>query len=436
MKLECCDVLRIALLIVLGALFVSGALGGGLGLALKVHAQAAQAEPAAKVIRIDTAPRDGVRTLRMRELWRTDPEAQEYLFGFIDAAVADREGRVFLLDRQVGDVKVFAPDGRFLRTMSGRGEGPGETQTPRELVLASDGQLGVVEEFPARIAFLDREGRGAGSWALRFSDGTERPLIAFKQVMIRGSRTYASYARIFFDTKEELNGLAAFNADGDLLVTYVERRRHITDSADADLEYRGFGRGHWDVDAGGTLYALEKTGEYRITARDSTGAVVMTLERAFPRRTRTAEEIARLQEVFKAEESVASATTAAELAPAIRMLHVAQNGELWVLTDAPASVLQRTGVEGPIATLADVFSGEGEYLRQIVIQGEVDWDKDRWIWIAADRVIILRDRASALAAEQAALRRASARAGGRAVEAEAEPGQEMVVVCFALTEAS
>jgi hypothetical protein len=408
----------------------------GSGIVPAARSQGNQAGPSPRVIRASATPREGVLRLQMHELWHTDPDAPEYLFGFIDAAVADKEGRVYLLDRQVGDVKVFSPDGRFLRTVSGRGEGPGETQTPRGLVLDTGGGIGVFEEFPARIAWLDRDGNGAGSWAPKFAESSGPPLVAFKQVLVGGTRTYVSYGRLFLTAKEELSALAAFDGDGDLLVTYLEKRHQATSPGDVDLEYRGFNRGQWDVDARGRLYALVDTGDYRIAAHDSSGAVTFILERDFPRRKRTTDEIDRLRETFMAEEYKQPGTTA-ESAPAIHMLHLAQNGELWVVTDPPEAALKKAaGAKGPIAALCDVFSSEGEYLREVVIPGDVDWDRDKWIWISDERVIVLRDRASALAAEQAALRRASARAGGRAEEAETDPGEGMTVVCFALVAGS
>jgi hypothetical protein len=404
----------------------------GISLPRTAHSGDNSAVPARKVIRADTAPKDGVHSLRMRELWHTNPDAPEYLFGFIDAAVADHEGRVYLLDRQVGDVKVFSPEGRFLRTVSGRGEGPGETQMPKGLALAPDGGLGVFEEFPGRMAFLDRDGNGTGSWVPRFTDSSGPPLIGFKHVLMRGSRIYVSYGRLFLsaDPKEEVTALAAFDARGDLQATFQERRRVLTTPSDVDLAYRGFYAGQWDVDARGRLCALENTGDYRIAVHDSTGAIAFVLERGFHRRERTQEEIERIREAFSMEEG--SPGRIAESAPAIRMLHLAANGELWVLTDAPAAALTGAEADGPIAARCDVFSDEGEYLREVVIRGDVDWERDKWIWVSDERVIILREHASAVAFKNAALKRVAAQADGKAVASEVEPGEEMTVVCFVL----
>jgi hypothetical protein len=103
----------------------------------------------------------------------------------------------------------------------------------------------------------------------------------------------------------------------------------------------------------------------------------------------------------------------AELAPAIHTLRLAGNGELWVLTNRPESMLQGAGADGPIAARCDVFSGEGEHPREVIIQiqGHVDGERGKWIWISDERVIILRDHASGAEARQAELRRASVRAG-------------------------
>jgi len=44
---------------------------------------------------------------------------------------ADEAGKVYVLDRKAGQIKVFDPQGNFLRAIGRRGQGPGEFQEPR-----------------------------------------------------------------------------------------------------------------------------------------------------------------------------------------------------------------------------------------------------------------------------------------------------------------
>ncbi len=55
-------------------------------------------------------------------------------------------------------VEVFAPDGRHLRTIGTRGEGPGELNFPSYAAVAPDGKLYVADTGNFRIAVFDPEG--------------------------------------------------------------------------------------------------------------------------------------------------------------------------------------------------------------------------------------------------------------------------------------
>ncbi len=58
--------------------------------------------------------------------WSTVLPEMECLLGMIADAAMDDDGTIYLADWSVGDLKVFDPTGRFQRTLSRRGEGPGE----------------------------------------------------------------------------------------------------------------------------------------------------------------------------------------------------------------------------------------------------------------------------------------------------------------------
>ncbi len=44
----------------------------------------------------------------------------------------------------------------------GEGDGPGEVRGPRDMVLMDDGRVGVVQEVPGKMIFVDRLGNPAG----------------------------------------------------------------------------------------------------------------------------------------------------------------------------------------------------------------------------------------------------------------------------------
>ena len=64
----------------------------------------------------------GQETLELEELWRVGGwDDEEVLFGVITDIIADREGNFYMLDSQLNEVQVYAPDGEYLRTIGREG---------------------------------------------------------------------------------------------------------------------------------------------------------------------------------------------------------------------------------------------------------------------------------------------------------------------------
>ena len=113
-------------------------------------------------VRNGAEPRDGIEHLRLEELWRVGDASDDILFGLITRVVADTNGDLYVLDGQLSHVHVYDRDGAHLRTLFREGEGPGEVRGPRDLVLLDDGRVGVVQEQPGKMIFVDRMNNPAG----------------------------------------------------------------------------------------------------------------------------------------------------------------------------------------------------------------------------------------------------------------------------------
>jgi hypothetical protein len=76
---------------------------------------------------------------------------ESLVFGEIRDLAIDKEGRVYVLDGQAKQLRVFGPNGSFI-TQTGRlGEGPGEFREPFDLEWAGDGSLLVYDPANQRI---------------------------------------------------------------------------------------------------------------------------------------------------------------------------------------------------------------------------------------------------------------------------------------------
>jgi len=79
-------------------------------------------------------------------------------FGQVGAVAADRAGRIYVLDRQSQEVRVFDSAGAFMRTIGRQGAGPGEFRGANGLALDRDGRLWVTDERLGRYDVFDTAG--------------------------------------------------------------------------------------------------------------------------------------------------------------------------------------------------------------------------------------------------------------------------------------
>ena len=77
--------------------------------------------------------------------------AEEYLFGGIWSIAVDDDRGVYVLDAQARHVRVFDSAGEYVRTLGGRGEGPGEFRSAEAIALLPDGRLVVRDSGRNRV---------------------------------------------------------------------------------------------------------------------------------------------------------------------------------------------------------------------------------------------------------------------------------------------
>lgn len=75
----------------------------------------------------------------------------EYLFGSIGSFAVDDDRNVYVLDTQAQHVQVFDSAGTYVRTLGGRGEGPGELSFATSVATLPDGRVVVNEAAALRI---------------------------------------------------------------------------------------------------------------------------------------------------------------------------------------------------------------------------------------------------------------------------------------------
>jgi hypothetical protein len=122
---------------------------------------------------IEPLPGGGVRVMNPAhgmwadaEGWRLVPELRlgdldgppATTFGTLIALEVGEDGRIYALDRQANELRIFAPDGTHLRTVGRAGEGPGEYRNANGLLWLARDSLLVIDQAGARYSVLTADG--------------------------------------------------------------------------------------------------------------------------------------------------------------------------------------------------------------------------------------------------------------------------------------
>ena len=106
------------------------------------------------------------------ELFRYEPQAvlvqdegdPASLLNRPEEVVVDEAGRFYVNDRWNARIAVFAPDGRYERSIGRQGQGPGEVSTNIRIVALADGVLTVTDHPRRRINRFSTDGTFLGSY--------------------------------------------------------------------------------------------------------------------------------------------------------------------------------------------------------------------------------------------------------------------------------
>lgn len=103
-----------------------------------------------------------VETLRIGSVDGGGPDQ----FGKVLDVTLDEIGRLYVLDTQAREVRVFGPNGRHVRSFAGRGAGPGELEHPLALEWGSRGRLWIVDFGNRRYEVFDTTGAYVAGYPL------------------------------------------------------------------------------------------------------------------------------------------------------------------------------------------------------------------------------------------------------------------------------
>lgn len=313
-----------------------------------------------------------VEELRIGSIDADGPE----LFGNVASLEIDDLGRLWVVESQAQELRVFAADGRHVRTIGRRGGGPGEFASAVRVDRAPDGHMWVMDPQNNRISIFDTTGVYVSSrpalggfvmmpWPGRFDAHgryyapVPQPGGGFGRVaMVR----YDAEVQPTFEPAEatavpdvlvDTMVVPEYGGDAD----FFELRTPAGGFVRAGVPYGGGLR--WQISDQGTIWALVIE-EYRLFELAANGDTLRTITREFTAPPVTAEDRESARENLKWFTDQGGRIDLSKLPrtkPPVREFFHDDEGNAWVgLT-----------LEGQARNRFDVFDADGLYLGEVAL---------------------------------------------------------------------
>jgi hypothetical protein len=285
-------------------------------------------------------------------------------FGDIWAVTLDRLGRIYVLDRQPKQLRVFDSAGQIVRVLGREGSGPGEFINPIGMDWDREGNLWIVDPRNARYTVYDTAGtlvashrRRIGSWGFPWGGGFSRVGELFEPTFYQDPTSGESrrgYVRHLVDdgvTPIDTVRLPSYEG-GSFTVESVGRRAVLGIPFAPTLPWQFDGRdGLW----------FGVSDEYRLYHRTLSGDTLRIVSREYQPVPVTAEDRETIRKSFGNTPFMSEAhinsllDRVPDVKSAFDRLIVDDRGYLWI---------SRQTSSGPEV---DVFDAEGVYLGSLTI---------------------------------------------------------------------
>lgn len=288
------------------------------------------------------------------------------LFGRIIMLDVDAEGRVYVLEGQAQEIRVFDRSGGYVRTIGRQGGGPGEFNQPVHMQFGPDGNLWVVDPQNNRVSVFDTAGTylaghpmPGGFIIIPWPGGFDLRGHYYSPIP-RPSEAGFQMGMAHFD--ESMTAIDTLEVPDDPVERpHFEMRRG--DAAwMASVPYTaGF---DWLLSPAGTFWGMF-TGDYRLFELSQEGDTLRTITRAFERLPVTDADMEaareRLSWFIEQGGKVDWGKIPSEK-PATSDFFVDEDGYVWV---TPVTAADDGG--HPL----DVFDPDGRYLGRVALPGRL-----------------------------------------------------------------
>lgn len=366
-------------------------------------------------------PMKSPRRVQLEELWRIggDSDDENEFFGVLVQLLVDGAGNVYLLDQMLNEVKIFSPEGEYLRTIGREGEGPGEFRTPADMVFLPESRLAVLQRMPGRIVLLTLAGEPAGEHPLPAREGGGAVGIMNGRGAGRHIHIVYGFDRYEGSLYDHTRGIGRLADDGSIAHVFAENQRgfDFAQPVIAEGVWDGF-EARWDVGPDGHVIVGETRDDYAVTVWSPAAEKLHVAARAYTPRGRSGEEKEQMEAIYEPFiRAVPGAVPEIEGHDApITQLYARAGGAFLVLD----SYGFRDNPEGSLGVF-DVFDGAGRYVERVTLMGQGRPLRDGYVF-RGNRLYVMTDFLDA----------AMNAAGGARDEATDEEAEPMSVICYRL----
>ena len=277
--------------------------------------------------------------------------AEEYMFAQAVDVDADSSGNIYVLDQGDCTIKMYDPEGVFVKRIGRKGQGPAEFERPSHLHVGDEGEIVVVDPYNRKFELLDREG---------LHDKTVRMEAYVNSFGIsRKGSVLIGYSRLS-DSKYVVSRLDLETGEVVEILDWNYYWPARYQSKEHLFEFPYLVR--WAVDSNERIYHGTAT-EYEISVSDLDGNIIS-------RFTKGADKVYAKGEVLKKVSEIESKGPNPFLNnpyyPMFDYMAVDGEGRLWIQSyavSAPGQVRNETEY--------DVFSAEGIFLSRVKLPGHV-----------------------------------------------------------------
>lgn len=298
-----------------------------------------------------------VEDLRVGTLEGTGPD----LFGDVGAVEVDAAGRIWVLEDQAQEIRVFDRDGRYVRTVGRKGGGPGEFAGATGLVRDPVGRMWVYDGQNNRISVIDTAGnfvtshRAIGSFTIS----------PFPGIFDRDGHFYTyfvdqdggQFAWAFIRNDTAMTPLDTVIPPRDMDEREYFEIRSANSWSRSTVPYSP--RMQWSLTPSGDFWMV-RTGRYELTYRTAAGDTLRRVTRAYDPLPVTPEDMDSVRARFAdwiERGATIDFSRVPKTKPAVSDIYVDDGDHVWVERE-PAVASDRH-------RLFDIFDPEGRFLGQV-----------------------------------------------------------------------